>query len=275
MKHLYLLLGIILLISCGEEPRETEWTLEETMSLDKVNPIGMAANDEGIWLSDGDRNRLVLLDVKGRVIRAIDSLDRPMHIDGQGKELLIPTYGNDRINLLSNGELSNLALKDSLDAPAGVAVAGNQVAIADFYNHRILYSQNGSDFISFGSEGKAPGQFYYPTDVQILEDEIWVADAYNNRVQVFDLQGNHLRILADKEGINAATGLYVSEDEVFITDFESDRVLVMDKAGNLRQVLEEQIEKPTDVLILEDRMYIANYKSGQLNRYRKTPVEVE
>lgn len=275
MKHIYFLLGLLILVACGEEPKQEEWTLQETLVLEKVNPIGLAASDEGIWLSDGDRNRLVLLDEKGRVIRAVDSLDRPMHIDAQGKELFIPTYGNDRINLLKDGNLSNFVLKDSLDAPAGVAVSGNQMAIADFYNHRILFSEDGTDFISFGTEGKSAGEFYYPTDVQIVGQEIWVADAYNNRVQVFDLKGNHLRVLADQQGINAATGIFVSEEELFITDFESDRVLVMSKDGSMKQVLEDEIEKPTDVLLLNDRLYIANYKSGQLNIYKKMPVEVE
>ena len=40
-------------------------------------------------------------------------------------------------------------------------VDGN-FAIADFYNHRILFGNKG-DWISFGKEGKAEGEFYYPT----------------------------------------------------------------------------------------------------------------
>ncbi len=275
MIRIFTCLCLLTLLSCGDEQQSLEWALEEEMSLEKVNPIGLAANEDGIWLSDGDRNRLVLLDDRGRVIRAVDSLDRPMHIAGQGNELYIPTYGNDRIAKFQDGALLDLVLADSLDAPAGVDVSGKQIAIADFYNHRILYSQDGIDFISFGGEGKAPGQFYYPTDVQIHDGEIWVADAYNNRVQVFDLMGNHLKVLADKEGINAATGIYVGTEEVYITDFESDRVLIVDKEGKLLQVLQEGIQKPTDVLLLDNRLYIANYKSGQLNTYVKVPKEAE
>jgi len=30
-------------------------------------------------------------------------------------------------------------IPDSLDAPAGVALYEEEIAIADFYNHRILY----------------------------------------------------------------------------------------------------------------------------------------
>jgi DNA-binding beta-propeller fold protein YncE len=129
-----------------------------------------------------------------------------------------------------------------------------------------LYS-NGLDWISIGTEGKEAGQFYYPTDVQITADHIWVADAYNNRIQVFDKQGDFIRIIGADQKMNAATGLFVSENQVFVTDFENHRLLVFFKDGQFAQVIEAGLEKPIDAIIHEEKLYVIDYKKQQMNRY--------
>jgi DNA-binding beta-propeller fold protein YncE len=197
-----------------------------------------------------------------------------MHIDAFEEVLYVPQYGSDNIATFSNGIQGSIVLKDSLDAPAGIAVLGKERAIADFYNNRILYF-NGSEWISIGKEGKGNGEFYYPTDVQITAENIWVADAYNNRVQVFDKRGNFLKMLGQDQKMNAATGIYISENEVFVTDFENNRVLVMDFEGQLKQVLKESVQKPTDILMMHGNLYVINYPTGRLNRYHLQQVKKE
>ncbi|WP_411028863.1 NHL repeat-containing protein [Spongiimicrobium sp. 3-5] len=268
MKKVILVSSLIaIILGCSEKaPKEMAWSLTETIQIEGVNPIGIAALNSEIWLSDGDHNRLVKIDEKGKVVKTIDSLDRPMHIAADESALFIPQYGLDNVAVFNNGKKTALVLKDSLDAPAGISVYKNEKAIADFYNNRILYS-NGNAWITFGKEGNAAGEFYYPTDVQITSDRIWVADAYNNRVQVFNKQGEFLRMIGVDQKMNAATGIYVSDREVFVTDFENDRVLIFDFEGNLKQELKEAIHKPTDILIKDDALLIINYRDGRLNRY--------
>ena len=256
--------------SCKEVEKETSWTYSETIGLKAINPIGLTSTDEGIWLSDGDRNRLVLVDDDGKVVTAVDSLDRPMHIASQDNSIYVPTYGNDQLLKIENGLAEQVMITDSLDAPAGVDIRGKEMAIADFYNHRVLYSNNGEDYISIGQQGKKEGQFYYPTDVQITDDAIWVADAYNNRVQIFDKSGNFKKIIGADARMNAATGIFVTETEVMVTDFESERVLVFDHDGQLKQELRQGVTKPTDVIILNGDLYIANYRNGSLVVYKRT-----
>ena len=269
MKQLYILgLAALTLVSCKTEPPIQTWQHTETIALEGVNPIGLVATKDGFWFSDGDHNRMVHTNEKGNIITTLDSFQRPMHLDASGEKLYIPEYGNDVITTIERDEKDTLTLKDSLDAPAGISVFKNEIAIADFYNHRILYSNNGEDYISIGTEGKHEGEFYYPTDVQISSNKIYVADAYNHRVQVFDKEGSFLQMIGVEQNMNAATGLYVSDKELVVTDFENDRVLVFDLDGNLKQELSKDIEKPTDMIVKDNSLYIVNYRSGELVRFQ-------
>jgi len=250
----------------------TSWQLESTISIEGINPIGIAKTKEGIWLSDGDHNRLVLIDEKGSIVRAIDSLDRPMHISGNSR-LLIPLYGEDLIldyNTFSVNQkkVNTIKVPYALDAPAGVWRNKNEIAIADFYNNRVLFGVN-EKWISIGGKGKTNGKFNYPTDIQITENFIWVADAYNHRVQLFDKKGAFLKAIGVDQKMNAATGIFVSETALFVTDFENDRVLVFDHDGALQQEISENIEKPTDVLLVGEHLYCINYRNEILNVFVK------
>ncbi len=267
MKQIFLILisTILLLAGCAKKEAPKSWQLAKTIQIKGVNTIGMAITTEGLWLSDGDHNRLVLIDRDGKQQRTVDSLERPMHIASENDILYVPQYGNDEISVVDVNGSQVLPLKDSLDAPAGISVYQKEKAIADFYNHRILYTKDGTNYISFGKEGKAEGDFYYPTDVQITANEIWVADAYNNRIQVFDKNGMFLKIIGADQKMNAATGLFVSDNEVFITDYENDRVLVFDHEGVLKQKLSEGIEKPTEIIQDNGLLYISNFRNSELN----------
>ncbi|WP_343487968.1 NHL repeat-containing protein [Allomuricauda sp. d1] len=265
MKKL-IIISLILVISACQEEKPKEWAYQKTVKLDGVNPIGIAVADGKLWLSDGDHNRLVQIDDGGNIAKTIDSLNRPMHIDALGETLFIPQYGNDKVETFDKKGRFELQLKDSLDAPAGVGLYKNERAIVDFYNNRILFKKDG-DWISFGKEGKAEGEFYYPTDVQITDSLIWVADAYNNRVQVFDKTGKFVKMFGQDQKMNAATGLFVSENEVFVTDFENNRILIFDHDGNLKQELKKGIAKATDLLVKDGELHIVNYRSGELVRY--------
>lgn len=265
----------MLIVSCQEKKQtEIRWVHSKTIALADVNPIGIAQGEKGIWLSDGDRNRLVLIDNSGVVLNTIDSLDRPMHIASEGEMLVIPQYGNDEILRFRESEKEIVRTWDSLDAPAGVAIKGAQIAIADFYNNKVHYTENSSDWITFGKEGKADGDFYYPTDVHLTESNIWVADAYNNRLQVFDKKGNHLKTIGEDQKMNAATGIFVSDTNAYTTDFENDRVLVFDLEGSLKQVLDTDISKPTDLIIIDEVLYVTNYKGKSLSVYTQQEVEI-
>ncbi len=48
--------------------------------------------------------------------------------------------------------------------------------------------------MAWGSKGTGPGQFNDPTGIAIAGGEVFVSDARNGRIQVFDFDGNFKRM---------------------------------------------------------------------------------
>ena len=270
------LFGLILFVSCSENKKKTaeirehatEWTFSKEIKLDNISPIGIVAEGDFLWLSDVDNNRIVKINGEGKIVEEYEGFQRPMHIAINNSKIYIPEYISDSVKILENGNVSVYSLIEKPDGIGGIAVDGNTVAIADFYNNRIILQQD-DNLTIIGKEGHNDGELYYPTDVEIVNNLIYVGDAYNNRVQVFDFKGNYVRIIGWKEGIKVATGLKVTETQVIVSDFDGNRVLVYDLYGKLLQILVNNFNQPTDIEIVGNTMYVINYKGQTISVYKK------
>ncbi len=263
------------LTSCNEskktksDTKKVQWKFMQTIKLpQKVRPLSIAIENDEIWLSDPENKRVLKINLKGEVLDSITNLERPMNIELQDGKLYIPEYLSDRILVMTKNSKDSLSLINHLNAPASVDVLAKQIAIADFYNHRIVL-RNQDKILVFGEKGSQNGQFHYPTDVKLYQNEIYVADAYNNRVQVFDNIGVFKRIIGADAGINVASGLDITENTIAITDQENNRVLIFDLEDNLVQILTEKINYPTDVFLIGDELWVANFKINELTIFQK------
>lgn len=261
----WLILYIAGLMSCSES-KQAHWKFKQQIPLGNIAPVGIASDGENIWLSDPDKNRLIKTDLQGKVLKEISNLQRPMHITFAEGQLYVPEYLTDTISVFENDHKTYLPVTSKLNAPAGIAVEGNTIAIADFYNHRVILKEGDKEF-AIGKEGYNPGELYYPTDVVIHKDRIYVADAYNNRVQVFDKKGNNLQIIGEKDNINVATGIAITNGQLFVTDFEGNKVLIYNLNGELVQTLIKHFDKPADVIIKNNIAVVINYKGKSLVKF--------
>ena len=267
MKNIYLLFFLsALLASC--QTSGPNWTFDKNIDITGIAPIGIAAEGDHLWISDGDNSRLLKMTMDGKIVVEEKEFERPMHIAVDQGNVYVPSYGDDAIIEYRDGKRTILPVKDSLDAPAGVDVQGKEMAIADFYNHRILYT-DGSTWMSVGEKGNGDLEFHYPTDVQMVGDKIYVADAYNNRIQIIDKTGKHVKNMGKEQKMNAATGIYVDNEDIYITDFEHDRVLVYNNNGELTAEIKEGLEKPTDLIVYQEQLFIINYKSQSISVFKK------
>ena len=115
---------------------------------------------------------------------------------------------------------------DPFNRVTDVAVASNSdIFVSDGYgNARVhRYSAGGEHLLSWGEYGDGPGQFNISHCVRIdSQDRVWVCDRENNRLQIFDMEGNYL---------DQWTGL-LQPNTVFF-DSEEDVIYIAELAGQL------------------------------------------
>ena len=184
--------------------------------------------------------------------------------------------------------------------PRAIAVAGNgNRIIADSGNHRIVITDPNGTFIqAFGglcrmgegeaggcvdADGTGPlelgdGQFNEPWGVAVdSQGQIYVADTWNGRIQVFDSVGNFLRkwgyfnttngTLGDPLALFGPRGIAVDgSDNLIVADTGNKRVLQFTPNGELLNqvggggVLLGNFEEPTDVAVdpTDGSIYVAD-----------------
>jgi sugar lactone lactonase YvrE len=166
--------------------------------------------------------------------------------------------------------------------PTGVAVSKSEVFVSDSRNARIqVFDFDGNFQRLFGQALGEPGdepndgkaQLGRPMNLTVANDKLYVADYFNDVIQVYSLQGEFLRAIG-KPGVgpgafNAPGGVAVaSNGDIFIADFYNQRIQQLDANGAfIRQwgtpgetgVWASEFNYPTDVAIAADgTLYIAD-----------------
>ena len=83
------------------------------------------------------------------------------------------------------------------------------------------------------SDKKAPGELNYPRCMSIhyKTGNIYIADTYNHRVQVFSYNGDYLFMFSEK--MNYPVGICVSQNTVFVTQYYGHCVNMYELEGKL------------------------------------------
>lgn len=253
-------------------------------------PIGVAYDAGRLYVSDAARNRLVVFDTTGRHLVEWNGdslgLARPMHLSiGSDGFLYVADYLSDRIVVVDlggalvrgEGGRSGSGVGE-LDAPAGVASIGRDLFVADFYNHRVDRLGPGGPG-TLGRPGRVfRGRLHYPTDVA-ADSLIYVADAYNHRIQVFRSDGAYVRRWGGPIGLGipgpwkgwfrVATGVEVAAGRVYVADFFNHRIQVFTDRGRYLAQITDSLRLPTDIAVDDTGLlYVADLGNGRIARFR-------
>lgn len=171
------------------------------------NARDIAIGDDGsIYVADDANSRIVKLTETGGFLAAwtgpaSDKIGSPIGItfknglvyvaDGLRKKVRVfDTTGTQVATLTGSGSCAMSAVRD-----ADADLAGN-VYVANYTSNNILkLTPSGQCIKVWGTKGSGNGMFKNPYGVRVAQDPVWgesvyVADSNNNRIQVFDLNGN-------------------------------------------------------------------------------------
>lgn len=127
-----------------------------------------------------------------------------------------------------------------LDKPEGIAVdpAGN-IFIADYNSGFVKkYDANYKWTLTFSEYGTAPGQNIKSEFMDIRDGKLYMPEAGNHRVNVFDLNGKFLFLfggMGTEPGKmnNPEAARFASDGRLYVSDLKNDRMQVFTPEGKL------------------------------------------
>lgn len=105
----------------------------------------------------------------------------------------------------------------------------------------------------WGETGSQPGHFNEPTGIAVNGDEVFVADARNGRVQVFDKQGAYRRAFG-RDTLGRPMNLAIADGRIYVPDYFDDAIHVFTLAGEHERRVEaaDGLDSPGGVTVRDD-----------------------
>ncbi|KAI6658089.1 PEP-CTERM domain protein [Oopsacas minuta] len=135
------------------------------------------------------------------------------------------------------------------------------------------YAEFQQPIVAVGKEGSAPGEFKGPRGVAIEPESghIYVADQYNNRIQIFSQSGDYLNHFGNQH-LKEPWGILIHEDNIYVTDIEHHAIflfklpdLTMIKRVGKEGSGSEEFNNPRQPAISPNtHLYVPDYSNNRL-----------
>ncbi len=208
----------------------------------------LVTTNHTVWVTDTHYSRLVEFDENGELLRMFGSYGRgpgqfiyPVGIcsDSRG-HLYVSEYGeNDRIQ---------------------------------------KFSPDGKFLLDWGGFGDAPGSFKRPSGMDCSADDlIYVADAVNHRIQVFDTAGQLKRVIG-REGVEPGQFRYpydlvIRGEALYVLEYGNQRVQRLSLEGDPQSLYgrpgrgDGEFASPWRFAVLKGSVYVSDTDNSRVVRF--------
>lgn len=143
----------------------------------------------------------------------------------------------------------------------GLATNGNVIFIVKYYFDKVYVTDmQGNILFNFGSTGSGNGQFSFnsPQGIEIAPNgKVYIADDGNDRVQVFDMNGNYLSQFSHSS-LNGPRGLHLTNDYLYVVSRYSKQITVFDLDGNYIHSFSTGTTWPRDCYVYNSKIYVTD-----------------
>ena len=208
-------------------------------------------------------------------VRTVTGLDRPYGIAfNSHQEMIVSEYGGDRLSIFDiRGQKirtfgSHGVSPDQMKHPKGIATD-------DTDNIYVSSDQKLQKFTSSGKlikcKGRKEGEFDTPLGVTLYDNQVYVCDRDNHRIQVFDLDLNFVRSISScGEGRGEFNAPYdVKFDpagNMYVAEYGNERMQVLDTSGQFIRAFghegEGKLSRPSGLHIVDKYVYVSDW-SGE------------
>ena len=192
-------------------------------------PMAVFDADSGAFIETWDEPRMVHAHAVW-----VDSTDRLWLTDQKAHVIWICDEAGNILDHIGNEGRKGAVDGAPFNEPTDIALAGDRgFYVSDGYGNSHIHhlAPDYSLIKTWGGRGDGPGEFNLPHCVHYdTRGRVWVADRENNRVQIFDSDGNHLESWTDL--LRPADFVTEGDDLVYVCEL-GGRLSVMDLDGNV------------------------------------------
>ena len=221
------------------------------------------------WIEGGPGERL-----RSPAGLAVDGHDQLYITDAQLGVILVYNPNGKFLRFIGSQKGERL-----FERPAGIAVDGasGHIYVADPPRNIVVMLDADGNILSkigTGASGSGSGEFAAPNDVVVRGEELFVLDAQNHRIQVFDLAG-HFRASIQPESMGPSVAFSVDSQGRIYLDGPLDTVQVFQRDGRLLYRFGYvgtgygQFRMPSGIWIdSTDRIYVADTGNNRVQSFQ-------
>lgn len=212
-------------------------------------PLGIASTPDGkIYVADSGNHRFQIFAADGTPLEKVSlpvpasgSLPDPtdLVIDSVRQRLYVTDNDNHRLHVynLTTHKFESVwgspgQAQRQFRFPFFIDISSDgYVFVVEPINTRVQVLNPNGKFVKFvGAWGVQPGQLFRPKGVAVFGDKVFVTDSYLGSVQVFNLKGSLLGVLADDTGVPmkfiTPTGITVDPKHkcLYVVELKANRV---------------------------------------------------
>ena len=213
----------------------------------------------------------------GHPVRVVTGLNYPYGIAFNSRgEMIISEWGGHQISIFDiRGKKmrtfgSHGDSPEQMKCPRGIAIddADNIYVSSD---HKLQkFTSSGEQLLikCVGQRGSKEGEFIDPRGVTLYDNQVYVCDINNHRIQVFGLDLNFIRFIGSygKGRGEFNTPLDVKFDSggnMYVAEISNKRVQVMDINGRFIRVFGQEgkgkLSEPSALHIIDKYVYVSDY----------------
>jgi DNA-binding beta-propeller fold protein YncE len=222
-----------------------------------TNPHGLRIDREGnIWTTDTAAHIVVKMNADGRILMVLGVAGRAGEWHHAG-------------HLKCFDEPNDLAF-----GPKGEVYITQGHGKAENLVHK--FTANGDHVKTWGGNGKAPGQFDQPHSIVINgKGLLYIADRSNQRIQVFDGEGNYLRE-SSHPGTPCGLALCNDQSHMMMAHGHAGKIMKLDENGKVLGItgsqgkgLNQYGEAHYITLDAQENIYVADTLNWRVQKLEK------
>ncbi|CAI8052177.1 E3 ubiquitin-protein ligase TRIM71, partial [Geodia barretti] len=190
----------------------------------------------------------------GHPVRTVTGFVRPFGIAfNSHQEMIVSEWGGHKVSIfdIRGQKIRTFGSRgdspDQMESPAGIATDDADNIYVSSWHKLQKFTSSGELIKCIGRRGSNEGEFDVPRGVTLYDNQVYVCDSNNDRIQVFDLDLNFVRSIGSR---GKGRGELDAPDDVkfdtagnmYVAEFGNERVQVMDTSGQFIRIFGQEGE---------------------------------